>query len=174
MNASDIVKKKRETTLYRAYYHPTVFQSTTISTVSLVSSIVSTISSGVPITNSSYTSCTQTVYQTLCEPTFLTYQSRYAVESGAKECMGKGPKEFKWKANQPTTIYSYSTIYSTIVAPSTLAPSTIRVASTIVLTAPSPLICPLVQLQQGTSFASQCPSCSHVLGAPGSCCEQCS
>jgi hypothetical protein len=174
MNASDLVKKKQNTTLYKAYYQPTVFQSTTFSTVNTVSSIIRYVSSGVPITSTSYTSCTQTVYQTLCEPTFTSYASRYAIESGAAGCTGKGPKEMKWKANQPTTIYSYSTIYSSLDTPSTLAPSSIRVFSTIVNTGPSPLICPLVQLQQGTSFASQCPSCSHVLGSPGSCCEQCS
>lgn len=174
MNASDIVKKKRDITLYKAYYQPTVFQSTTFSTVNTVSSIIRTVSSGVPILSTSYTSCTQTVYQTVCEPTFTSYASRYAVESGTAGCTGKVPKESKWKANRPTVIYSYSTIYSSLNNPSTLVPSTVRAFSTIVNTAPGPLICPLVQLQQGTSFSSQCPSCSHVLGSPGACCEQCS
>jgi hypothetical protein len=174
MNASDIVKKKQNTVLYKAYYQPTVFQSTTFSTINTVSSIIRTVSSGVPITSTSYASCTQTVYQTLCEPTFTSYASRYSIETGAAGCMGRGPKELKWKANQSTTIYSYSTIYSSLVTPSTLAPSSIRIFSTIINTAPTPLICPLSQIQQGTSFASQCPSCSHVLGSPGSCCEQCS
>lgn len=174
MNASDLVKARQNKTLYRAYYQPTVFQSTTFSTLTTVSSIIRTISSGVPIISSSYTSCTQTVYDTLCEPTFLSYASRYAISDGASTCMGRRPKETTWKANQPTTLYSYSTIYSTLVAPSTLAPSTVRITSTIVLAGPAPKICPLIQLQQGTSFASQCPSCSHVQGSPGACCEQCS
>ena len=172
MNASDIVKRKQNTTLYKAYYQPTVFQSTTFSTVNTVSSIIRYVSSGVPITSTSYTSCTQTVYLTLCEPTFTSYSSRYSIESGMAGCTGKGPKESKWKANRSTTIYSYSTIYSSLNT-STLAPSSIRIFSTIVNMAPTPLICPFV-FQQGTSFASQCPSCSHVLGSPGSCCEQCS
>jgi hypothetical protein len=173
MNASDIVKRKQNATLSH-YYQPTVFQSTTFSTVNTVSSIIRVVSSGVPLLSTSYTSCTQTVYQAMCEPTFTSYASRYAVESGVAGCTGKVPKESKWKANQSTVIYSYNTIYSSLVNPSTLAPSTIRVFSTIVNTAPGPFICPLVQFQQGTSFSAQCPSCSHVLGSPGSCCEQCS
>lgn len=174
MNASDIVKKKQNTVLYKAYYQPTVFQSTTFSTVNTVSSIIRYISSGVPITSTSYTSCTQTVYQTLCEPTFTSYASRYSIDEGTDGCIGRDKRQLKWKANQPTTIYSYSTIYSSLGTASTLAPSSIRIFSTVVNTAPTPLICPLSQVQQGTSFASQCPSCSHVLGSPGACCEQCS
>lgn len=174
MNASDIVKKKQNTVLYKAYYQPTVFQSTTFSTLNTVSSIIQTVIDGVPITDTSYTSCTQTVYQTLCEPTFISYASRYSIESGAMGCTGRDKKQLKWKANQPTTIYSYSTIYSSLNGPSTLGPSSIRIFSTVVNMAPTPLICPLSQVQQGTSFASQCPSCSHILGSPGACCEQCS
>lgn len=173
MNASDLVKVKENKTLYRAYYQPTVFQSTTFSTLTTVSSIIRAVSSGVPLTSTSYASCNQTVYLNTCEPTFMSYASRYAIGNGASTCMGRKPKETQWKANQPTTVYSYSTIYSTLVSPSTFAPSTVRVASTVVLTAPAPLICPLNQVQQGTSFASQCPSCFHVLGSPGACCEQC-
>jgi hypothetical protein len=50
----------------------------------------------------------------------------------------------------------------------------VRVSSTLVPAGPMPFICPITQLQQGTSFAMSCPSCSHVLGSPGACCEQCS
>jgi len=173
MNASDLVKAKQNQTLYKAYYQPTVFQSTTFSTLTTVSSIIRVVSSGVPLTSTSYASCSQTVYQNTCEPTFTTYASRYSIADGASTCMGRRPKETQWKANQPTTLYSYSTIYSTLIAPSTFAPSTVRVTSTVVLAAPAPKICPLNQVQQGTSFASQCPSCSHVMGSPGACCEQC-
>lgn len=173
MNASDIVKAQQNKTLFKAYYQPTVFQSTTFSTLTTVSSIIRAVSSGIPLTSTSYASCTQTIYNTTCEPTFMTYASRYAIGNGASTCMGRVPKETKWKANQSTTLYSYSTVYSTLVAPSTFAPSTIRVASTVVLAAPAPRVCPLTQVQQGTSFAAQCPSCSHVMGSPGACCEQC-
>ena len=174
MNASDILQRKQNTTLYKAYYHPTVFQSSIISTIKPISSIIRTVSSGVPLTSTSYTSCIQTVYDQVCEPTFLTYQTRDAMGQGTVICTGRGgPKETKWIANQPTLLYAYSTIYSSLVNPSTLAPSTIRVTSTSVLTGPSPLICPLTSLRQGTSFATQCPSCSHVLGSPGACCNQC-
>lgn len=174
MNASDIVKKKQNTTLYKAYYRPTVFQSTTISTLNTVSSFINFVSSGVPITSTSYTSCTKTYYTYLCEPPFMTYEARQAVHSGWAGCSGRDKGELQWKATQPTPIYSFSTVYSSLVTPSTLAPSTIRVTSTVIMTAPSPTICSLHTQPQGTSFAAQCPSCSHVLGAPGSCCDQCS
>lgn len=174
MNASDVIQRKQNTSLYKAYYQPTVFQSSVISTVRPISSIIRTISSGIPLTSTSYTSCTQTIYQNVCEPTFMTYQTRNAIGSGTALCTGRVPKETTWVANQSTFIYSYSTIYSSLVNPSTLAASTIRITSTIVQTAPTPLVCPLTLLQQGTSFASQCPSCTHVLGSPGACCEQCS
>jgi hypothetical protein len=173
MNASDILQKKQNTTLYKAYYQPTVFQSTILTTIRPVSSIILAVSNGVPVRNTSYASCTQTVYQTVCEPTFMTYQTRHALQDGTADCTGRTPKETKWTANQSTILYSYSTIYSSLVNPSTLAPSTIRISSTIVQTAPMPLICPLIKLRQGTSFASQCPSCSHVLGSPGACCPSC-
>lgn len=173
MNASDVIQRKQNTTLYKAYYQPNVFQSSVISTIRPISSIIRMVSSGVPLTSSSYASCTQTVYQHVCEPTFVTYQTRNAIGQGTATCTGRTPKETRWIANQSTLVYSYSTVYSSLVNPSTLAPSTILIRSTAVLTGPSPLICPLVQVQQGTSFAAQCPSCSHVLGSPGACCEQC-
>lgn len=173
MNASDILQRKQNTTLYKAYYDPIVFQSSVISTIKPISSIIRAVSSGIPLISSSYASCTQTVYQNQCEPTFITYQTRNAIGQGVATCTGRVPKETKWVANQSTLVYSYSTIYSSLTNPSTLAPSTTRITSTTILTGPSPLICPMVQLQQGTSFAAQCPSCSHVLGSPGSCCEQC-
>lgn len=174
MNASDIVTKKQNITLYKAYYQPTVFKSTTISTINTVCSIVNYVSSGVPFTSTSYTSCTKTSYDYVCEPTFMTYASRHAIHSGWKNCTGRDKGELQWKATQQTPVYAFSTVYSSLVTPSTLAPSTIRVVSTTVLTAPSPTICSLHTQPQGTSFAAQCPSCSHVLGAPGSCCDQCS
>lgn len=174
MNASDIVKQKQNKVLYKAYYRPTVFQSTVFSTINTVSSIINYVSSGVPLLSSSYTSCLTTVYQYMHEPTFLSYETRHAISNGTNSCTGKKGSEMKWKKTNQNTIYAYSTLYSSLVTASTLAPSSIRVSSTIVQGGPLPFICPITQLQQGTSFAMSCPSCSHVLGAPGSCCEQCS
>ena len=174
MNASDIVKQKQNKVLYKAYYNPTVFESTVFSTINTVSSIVNYVSSGVPLLSTSYTSCINTVYNYMCEPTFQSYESRYAVGSGANACTGKNASELKWKKTSQIPIYAYSTVYSSLVTPSTLAPSTIRVSSTLVQGGPMPLICAITQVQQGTSFAMSCPSCSHVLGSPGACCDQCS
>jgi hypothetical protein len=174
MNASDIVKQKQNKVLYKAYYRPTVFQSTVFSTVNTVSSIINYVSSGVPLTSTSYTSCLNTVYNYMCEPTFQSYETRQAVGAGANDCMGKNPSKMQWKKTSLIPIYAYSTLYSSLVTPSTIAPSTVRVSSTLIPAGPMPFICPITQLQQGTSFAMSCPSCSHVLGSPGACCEQCS
>ena len=174
MNASDIVKQKQNKVLYKAYYRPTVFQSTIFSTINTVSSIINYVSSGVPLTSTSYTSCLNTIYNYMCEPTFQSYETRHSVGSGVKSCTGKKGSELQWKKTNQITIYSYSTLYSSLITASTIAPSTIRISSTSVQSAPLPLICPITQIQQGTSFAMSCPSCSHVIGSPGSCCDQCS
>lgn len=173
MNASDIVKRKQNIALYKAYYHPTVFQSTTFSTLNTVCSIINYVSSGVPLLSSSYTSCIKTSYDYLCEPTFMTYESRHAIHSGWKNCTGRDKNELQWKPTQRKEIYAFSTLYSSLVTASTIAPSSIRVASTVIMTTPTPMIYSLNSQLQGTSFSSQCPSCNHVLGAPGACCDQC-
>lgn len=172
MNASDIVKAKQSQTLYKAYYHPTVFQSSVFSTLTPISSFINYVSSGIPVTSTSYASCTTTVYDYQCQPRFLTYASRYKVNDGAYSCAGKVTSKLRWKNTQSTTMYSYNTIYSTLNNPSTFVPSTFRVTSSLVMTAPAPLIYPLITLQQGTSFTT-CPSCLNPLGGQGACCEQC-
>ena len=65
MNASDIVKAKQNQTLYKAYYQPTVYQSTIYSTINQVSSVSRA---------DSYTSCINTAYTYVCNPTFISYE----------------------------------------------------------------------------------------------------
>jgi hypothetical protein len=176
MNASDIVKAKQSQVLYKAYHRPTVFESTTFSTITPISSFINFVSSGVPLLSTSYASCLTTAYPYVCEPTFVSYESRNQVQSGAYSCAGKVPSRLQWKAIHPTTIYSYSTIYSSLTNPSTIMASTVRVTSTTMLTGTGPIICPLIQFQQGTNFAHTCPTCSNGWGGNGgrACCEQCS
>jgi hypothetical protein len=81
MNASDIVTKKNNQTLYQAYYHPT--SSTINSTIYTVSSI----SGG----TTSYGSTMQTILNYTCPPTFYTYADRSASKNGQslyKQCPG--------------------------------------------------------------------------------------
>jgi hypothetical protein len=155
MNASDIVTRKQQTTLYKAYYQPTVFQSTSFSTLQTISSIIRMVSSGIPLTSTSYASTIYTVPLQTCEPTFMTYQTRHDIHQAScppsRPCALFHP-DYTPKATVSTTLYSYSTIYSTLVAPSTLYPSTIRIQSTTVLAAPPPHPCPpSIQYQQGPS-----------------------
>lgn len=115
MNASDIIKMKQNGTLYKAYYNPAVFQSTTISTIIPFSSSETT----------SYTSTVNTEYQYECLPSFLSYQLVNDVNEGKYVCGGKTISELSWKAISTMNteiIYAFST-YST--------PSSIVGASTI-------------------------------------------
>jgi hypothetical protein len=149
MNASDIVKAKQNNTLHCAYYHPTVFQSTTYSTVNVVSSIINYVSSGYVFSSTSYTSTQHTVNTAVCNPTFMSYEMQQQVLSG------KPVSELQWKLNTSTLAYAYSTTYSSFNNPANILPSSIRVTSTLVATGPGPVICPLVDYYQG-NHASAC------------------
>jgi hypothetical protein len=170
MNASDIVKAKQNQTLYKAYNNPTVFQSSTYSTLTSVSSFVNVISSGIPLMSTSYTSCINTVYTYVCNPTFISYELAKSVKDGVYECGGKIPSELQWKNTNSTIIYSYSTLST---SPTSTLISTFRITSTTVLTGPSPVICPLIEMNQGTNFDSRCNVCNNILGDPNACCHNC-
>ena len=144
MNASDIVKTKQNNTLHCAYYNPTVLQSTTYSTVNVLSSIIKNISSGVIFSSTSYTSTSHTV-KTVCNPTFMSYEMQQHV-------LTKPVSELQWTSNTSTLTYAYSSIYSSFNTPANILPSTVRVSSTLVATGPGPVICPLVDFYQGTNF----------------------
>ena len=120
MNASDIVTSKQNQIL-RTSYHPTVFHSSLYQTVYPISSI------GGGSTH--YGSTVHTLYDSLCAPTFTTYELR-------NEVLPRHVTPLKWKATQSTLLYAYRTVYSTLSTP-----STILTTSTSILTAPGPTIC---------------------------------
>lgn len=114
MDASDIVKKKQRCTLYQA---PT---STTVhSTVYTISSI----NGG----TTSYGSTLQTC-STSCRPTFLTYEEA----ANARPVLSFTEQ---WKAEDPTMIYQYKSLYGGLSTT-----STVTVTSTLVLLGPGPFL----------------------------------
>lgn len=159
MNASDIVKAKQNKVLYKSLYNPTVFQSTVFSTVNTISSIIQ------PNTQRSYTSTINTAYNYVCNPTFISYELANNVNNGQYACGAKTLSYMQWKNVNNTTIYAYSTIYSSIITPGTIIPSTFTIASTNILTGPSPVVQPFIEFYQGTNFASQCNQCNTTLGS---------
>ncbi len=164
MNASDIIKAKQNRTLYQAYYRPTIFSTLITSTINY--SPISSISSGGTFI-SSVVSCINTQYQYTCEKPSISYELLNSINDGKYECgypycstlsnwntgqiIPVGNCDCKisfltWKNTNPTLLYTYSTInYSSVLT-----------FSTPVLTGPSPVICPLIEVNQGTSFQNRC------------------
>jgi hypothetical protein len=160
MNASDIVKLKQNGALYKAYYRPTVFQSTVYSTIYPVSSS----DGGSP----SYTSCINTAYTYSCNPPFISYQLANDVAEGSYVCGGKTTSKMEWKANTsvPTqTIYAFPNYSTTTAGASTI----LSVNSYAV----RPLICPDPVFNQGTNFANSCTVCNNFGAGVNACCYNC-
>jgi hypothetical protein len=162
MNASDIVKSKQNATLYKAYYNPTVFQSSIISTIYPISSFSTNVGTYV----SSFTSCINTVYTYTCNNPIISYELANDINSGKYECGGKKVSELIWKANTnvPTTpVYAFQSYSTTTTGASTI----LSVNSYAV----RPLICASPQFTQGTNFASKCEVCNN--NTLGTCCYSC-
>lgn len=142
MNASDIVKARQDKVMYRSYVNDSigtaVLQSTVVSTITPISSIAGG--------STQYVSTIQTNYTYLCQPTFLTYETRYDIKDGSQLCGSCVAAPMEWVNNTSTLIRAYSTVYSTLSTPSTIV-----VTSTTVLRGPEPLICPDPEFYQGTS-----------------------
>ena len=145
MNASDIVKNRQNKVLYNAYYQPTVFQSSVVSTLSPISSYV--------VGFIRYRSTVNTVYNYLCQPTFLSYELLNEVKNGKEACTGECATQLTWTNLTSTTQYMYSTNYSTLSTP-----LSISVTSTIVQRSTGPVICPLINFYQGTNADSSYPT----------------
>lgn len=145
MNASDIVKNRQNKVLYNAYYQPTVFQSTVVTTLIPISSYTSG--------SNSYGSTVNTIYTYVCQPTRLSYELLNEVKNGKDVCTGTCASQVTWTNLTSTTKYMYSTIYSTLSTP-----STIIVTSTIVQGSTGPVICPLINFYQGTNADSSYPT----------------
>lgn len=175
MNASDIIKAKQNRVLYQAYYRPTVFSTLITSTINYYP--VSTISTAGGFT-SSIVSCITTQYGYKCEKPNNSYQLLNDINNGKYECgfpycstitewnTGQtfltGNCNCKisfltWKNTNQTLLYTYSTSnYSSVVT-----------SSTLINTGPGPVICPLISLNQGTSFQNKCNVCNNT------CCDSC-
>jgi hypothetical protein len=185
MNASDIIKAKQQRTLYQAYYRPTIFPGLQGSNSTLINSTInycpiSTINTNGNIT-SSLVSCVTLHYNYKCEKPNISYellnninQGKYLcgfpycstiVQWSSEQTYPAGVCDCKisfltWKNTTQAYQYSYSSIsYSSVSIFSTLIPS-----------GPGPVICPLISLNQGTSFDNSCDSCNTVLYGNNACC----
>lgn len=165
MNASDIVKAKQGRAIYRGYdgVGRVVYASTTVTTLSVVSSFLNYVSSGVPLMSTSYTSCIKTVpLYTNGRPSFLTYAEARVLRDGEDACGVRVPSDVRLRATQSTLAYAYNPVYSTL---STV--SSVRVTSTLTTTAAAPLICDVTTLsRQGCNAAVPCATgcCSVCMG----------
>ena len=169
MNASDIVKAKQCGALYKAYYQPTVFQSTVISTISLIS----TVSTGGGVFTSTASSCTNTIYTYTCNSPIISYELANDIECGKFVCGGKVPSVTTWRANRAMGI---NPAFGSTFGTSTLTNSTINtstLSSSANFFAVRPLICPDPIFVQGTNFQSQCDVCNNFGAGVGACCHNC-
>lgn len=156
MNASDIIKAKQNKTLYKAYYTPVVYQSTVFSTVSAYSTF------GSQPVNTSYISCINTSYNYLCNPVFMSYETRNNVKDGSIACAGTSLSNLQFvKSN--ATVYAYNTVYSTFGNPAITVPSSFVTTSINGTSAPDPCIVPLVQFYQGCSVCNGNQTCISCL-----------
>lgn len=173
MNASDIIKARQNKVLFQSLYRPSVLTSTVYSTLCPVSSI----STGSGITTL-YTSCINTIYPYTCNSPSISYELLNDVNQGKYLCgypycssisewntgltfptgvCNAQISEMEWKNTNSTIIYNYSTATY----------SSINITSTVIMTGPGPVICPLVDFYQGTNFDSRCDTCNSA------CCGGC-
>jgi hypothetical protein len=139
MNASDIVKNLQNQAMYSAYYRPTVFQSTIVSTINTISS------TGTP----SYSSSLNTVYLYSKTPTYTTYEMMNSVNNGKQFCGGPQPSQMTWINQTSTSIYSYQSIYSSLSTT-----STVNTTSTIIQGSSGPVVCSFITYNQGPNFVN--------------------
>ena len=157
MNASDIVKAKQCGALYKAYYNPTVFQSSVISTVYPISSV----STGGGYISSFSQSCVNTVYTYACEQPVISYQLANDVLCGKYVCGGKVPSFTNWIANSTMgTTPSYAGNNSTL-------------SSSVNRYAVRPEVCPDPVFIQGTNFQNKCDVCNNFGAGVNACCHNC-
>ena len=139
MNASDIVKIKQNKATALSYQQSFTLTSTVQSTIYEVSSIAGG--------STRYGSTLNTVYNTTCTPTFTTYQTRNEVQQSP--CTACDSSLMEWKNTNSTIMYAYRSVYGTLSTT-----STVLTASTLVQTAPGPVICNEVSYRQGTHFGN--------------------
>ena len=160
MNASDIVKAKQNKVLYKALYQPTVASSTIYSTLTAFSS-VTTPGTYIPV--ASYTSCLTTVYNGVCNPTSVSYETLNQIRRGAVECSGAGISQQQFVGIPSTLIYSFSTVYSTFTASNNIPvtqPFSYFITSSFAPIPTGTLVCPSKMVQGCNVCASNgCSNC---------------
>ena len=139
MNASDIVKNKQNKATALSYQQSFTLTSTVQSTIYQVSSIAGG--------STRYGSTLNTVYDKTCMPTFTTYETRNKVNESS--CTACSSSSMDWKATNSTLMYVYQSVYGNLSTT-----STVNTTSTIVQTAPQPVICDRVSYRQGTHFGN--------------------
>lgn len=172
MNASDIVKAKQNRILYNTYYNPTILESSVTSTLRPISSVIRYTSAGINIVSTSYTSCITRCDTYVAKPTFISYEMAHAIESGQYGCaVTKRPLETDWNKTTSTVKIIQSTLFSTFSTSGPLLPSSVRYSSSIMTIGQSPVICPLIDYHQGTSFSvKSMDGCVNYPHQSGHCC----
>lgn len=178
MNASDIIKAKQCATLYKAYYQPTVFFTSSNNTLAVSTFYTGTIftstvfSTLYPISSiegedASFASCSNTVYTYTCEKPVISYELANNIQCGKYVCGGKVPSVTAWKAD--TAMGAITTFASD----NGLPPDITILSSSNNLYAVRPLICPDPIFVQGTNFQSKCDVCNNFGAGAGACCHAC-
>lgn len=191
MNASDIIKAKQSRVLYQAYYRPTIFPGSTIggTNVFITSTInycpVSTVSSGTALGFiSSVVSCVTTNYAYKCEQPSISYNLLNDINQGKYLCGFPSCSSIvEWNTNKSYITgvcnckISFLTWKNTTIAPvyqySTATYSSVVITSSLIPSGPGPIICPLIDFYQGTSFDSRCDTCNTNLYGNNTCCGDC-
>jgi hypothetical protein len=129
-------------------------------------------SAGINIVSTSYTSCVTTCDTYVAKPTFVSYDMIQAIRDGEYGCDARRrPVETDWKNTTSTMKVVQSTIYSTFVSGGPLLPSTFRYSSTIMTVGQAPVICPLIDYHQGTSYSvKSMDACANYPNQSGNCC----
>jgi len=154
MNGSDIIKAKQNKTLYKAYYTPAVYQSTVFSTLTAFSTLSNL--------STSYVSCINTSYNYVCNPIFISYETRNNVKDGSIACGGTSLSNMQF-VKSDATVYAYNTVYSTFGNPAITVPSSFVITSVNGSSAPGPCIVPAVQFYQGCNVCNGNQTCISCL-----------
>jgi hypothetical protein len=190
MNASDIIKAKQSRTLYQAYYRPTIFQGLTSNgtNVFITSTInfcpISTVSSSSGFI-SSFVSCVTLNYSYKCEKPNVSYELMNSINEGKYICgFPYCSTLVEWNNGQTFTSgncnckISFLTWKNTTLAPvyqySSISYSSVIATSSFIASGPGPIICPLVDFYQGTSFDNRCSNCNNATYGNNACCGDCS
>jgi hypothetical protein len=142
MNASDIVNAKRDGRLYKSYYHPTVFQSTVVTTLIPISSF--STNTGTYI--SSFASTVKTAYMYKCNPAIISYELANSINNGTYVCGNKTPSVLTWNASP--NIYASNTYAEDGAVITSINSHAVR-----------PLICNAPIIYQELEADNECTSC---------------